>query len=96
MDSMHALIPVTAILLLHVIWMVNRLDNREETVSWNIFKQRANGVDVSSFKVVCVGLKVRSDKIVQRELAVMKNFMADEWKAMMLINGTTTYQDGEI
>lgn len=74
------------------IWVVMYPPYRNAFVDCIIFRRRANGIDVSSFEVVCVGVKISKDKILQREVAIIKSHLGNGREFIDLLNQTITYE----
>ncbi len=77
------------------LWVVTSPPYCKAFAAWAIFRKRANGIDVSSFEVECVGISINNDKIPQREIAILKSAVNFNQQIHSLFHWTTTYQAGE-
>lgn len=92
------LMPIIAILLLiATIWSDKQAEPNERPADACSLRKRANGVDVGEFEIVCENLKVDKKRVLPRELAIVKSFLADDLNALKRIHfETRSYRDGEI
>lgn len=79
-------------LLALTLWVVMYPPYRQAFTDWVLYRKRANGIDVSSFEVECVGIEIRRDKIPQREIALLKNAITHNQQMHSLFSWTTTYR----
>lgn len=87
----HHLVTIFIMILLGT-WFCMRFDFQQTVADWYAFRKRANGIDVSSFEVECVGVKISKDKILQREVAIIKSHLGNGREFIDLLNQTITYE----
>lgn len=79
-------------MILLSIWFWRCFGFQQTVPDWYTFRKRANGIDVSSFEVECIGVKIPKDKILKQEVAIMKSYMGNAREFIELMNQTITYE----
>lgn len=87
MQTMQVMIMMVEVLILvSAVWFFFEPFQQERAACGNICRKRINGLDVDEFDVVCVGFNVSNDRVLPAELAIMKNYLGEELRGILLCN----------